>query len=152
MKTPLWIKKIRSFFLLRTTQALAFVLGARVPPIISVAAYIEKDDKLLFIDHSYMKGYGFPGGIVETGESLEEALHREVFEETGLRVVTEQYVTSTYAFFRGIGIVTAFFAVTTEGSLSSSEEGEAVWEDPHKVEPYLFYETARKGVVEYLKN
>jgi len=34
-----------------------------------------------------LKGYwSLPGGLVETGEKLETAIVREVFEETGLRV------------------------------------------------------------------
>src|SRR5689334_2651198 len=34
-----------------------------------------------------LKGYwSIPGGAVETGEKLEEALRREILEETGLRV------------------------------------------------------------------
>ncbi|BBF45331.1 hypothetical protein lbkm_4098 [Lachnospiraceae bacterium KM106-2] len=32
------------------------------------------------------RGWGYPGGMVEPGETLEEALHREIKEETGVNV------------------------------------------------------------------
>jgi ADP-ribose pyrophosphatase YjhB (NUDIX family) len=36
---------------------------------------------------SPLKGYwSLPGGVLETGERLEEGLHREVLEETGLTI------------------------------------------------------------------
>ena len=51
-------------------------------------AIIKKDEKYLLI-RGNMGDYKFPGGGVESGESLEETLIREVLEETGYRVIEE---------------------------------------------------------------
>jgi 8-oxo-dGTP diphosphatase len=39
-----------------------------------------------FLTNHKLRGLEFPGGKVEEGESLEEAAHREVYEETGARL------------------------------------------------------------------
>jgi len=56
-------------------------------PQLAVSAGIFRDGKLLLVRRARdpAKGvYTFPGGRVEFGESLTEALAREVMEETGL--------------------------------------------------------------------
>lgn len=58
-------------------------------PQLAVSAAIFRDDKVLLVRRarSPAKGvYSFPGGRVEFGESLHTALHREVDEETGLKI------------------------------------------------------------------
>jgi ADP-ribose pyrophosphatase YjhB (NUDIX family) len=58
-------------------------------PFLGVGALIFEDGKILLVERGKepLKGYwSLPGGIVETGEKLEEATRREVAEETGLDV------------------------------------------------------------------
>ena len=54
---------------------------------VSVAGLVtnEKDEVLLV--KSPRRGWEFPGGMVEPGESLQEALIREIFEESGIHVI-----------------------------------------------------------------
>ncbi|HEY6391935.1 MAG TPA: NUDIX hydrolase [Bryobacteraceae bacterium] len=58
-------------------------------PFLGVGALIFEEGKLLLVERAKepLKGYwSLPGGIVEAGEKLEDAIRREVLEETGLEI------------------------------------------------------------------
>jgi 8-oxo-dGTP diphosphatase len=58
-------------------------------PQLAVSGAIFREDKILLVRRarSPAKGlYSLPGGRVEFGESLHAALHREVDEETGVKI------------------------------------------------------------------
>jgi 8-oxo-dGTP diphosphatase len=58
-------------------------------PQLAVSAAIFREDQVLLVRRARSPAMGFyslPGGRVEFGESLHAALHREVDEETGLRI------------------------------------------------------------------
>src|SRR3981189_3492857 len=58
-------------------------------PQLAVSAAIFRDGKILLVRRARSPARGFyslPGGRVEFGESLHTALHREVEEETALRI------------------------------------------------------------------
>ena len=58
-------------------------------PQLAVSGAIFRDDKILLVRRARSPAKGFyslPGGRVEFGESLHAALHREVDEETGLKI------------------------------------------------------------------
>jgi 8-oxo-dGTP diphosphatase len=58
-------------------------------PQLAVSAAIFRDGKILLVRRAGSPARGFyslPGGRVEFGESLHAALHREIAEETGLKI------------------------------------------------------------------
>ncbi len=58
-------------------------------PQLAVSAAIFRDDKILLVRRARSPAKGFyslPGGRVEFAESLHAALHREVVEETALKI------------------------------------------------------------------
>ncbi len=64
-------------------------------PMVGVAAVIFREDRVLLIKRGRPPAYGkwsLPGGLVELGESLKDALQREVFEEVGLEVRVQDLV------------------------------------------------------------
>lgn len=66
----------------------------RIAPAIIVA--IRNGDKLLMAKHSYHDNirYALIAGFVEPGESIEEAVHREVAEEIGIKIKNLKYMRS----------------------------------------------------------
>ena len=57
----------------------AATLGAR-------AMVIDGNGRIFLVKHSYVDGWHLPGGGVETGESLLEALARELAEEGNIQL------------------------------------------------------------------
>ncbi|HWM47382.1 MAG TPA: NUDIX hydrolase [Xanthobacteraceae bacterium] len=58
-------------------------------PFLAVSAAIVRDGRVLIVRRNNRPAHGLytlPGGVVETGETLHEAVVREVAEETGLTI------------------------------------------------------------------
>lgn len=65
-------------------------------PVAAVAAVVLSDEGVLLTlrGNEPSKGtWGLPGGVVELGEAVQEAIVREVEEETGIRVRPERLIT-----------------------------------------------------------
>ncbi|HEY7127278.1 MAG TPA: NUDIX hydrolase [Ktedonobacterales bacterium] len=73
-------------------QELRAMVGHR--PLILVGAnvlIVDGAGKLLLLKRADTNDWGFPGGFMELGESVEETARREVLEETGLQIGEMQF-------------------------------------------------------------
>lgn len=86
----------------------------------AVAALVERDGKILCVFNRRYNGWACPGGRVEDGETVGEALRRELFEETGLVAEHAHFLQTVEipAELRkpGRGTVVHLWRVTCEGT------------------------------------
>ncbi|MFJ8262542.1 RNA deprotection pyrophosphohydrolase [Rummeliibacillus sp. NPDC094406] len=77
-----------------------------------VLVLAKYEGKWLLTEHPE-RGYEFPGGKVEGGETLEEAAEREVFEETGAKIVNVEWL-ATYMVQENAPFTKAVYTATVQ--------------------------------------
>lgn len=122
-----------------------------------VAAVIQHQDKILCAlkgEHKYpylSNKYEFPGGKVELGETLEQALIREIKEELNLDIEVTEYLLTVehdYPHFN-IELATFMCATKTIEELALSEHQDVQWCTIDELEQ-LDWAAADISIVKYL--
>src|SRR5881296_435111 len=88
---------------------------------IGVNALIFDQGRILLAHRRDIDWWNLPGGGMEVGETVEEALYREVYEETGLQVEIEQLV-GVYSKPQKQEVVLTFRCHVTGGVLKETTE------------------------------
>ena len=96
-----------------------------------VAAILRKDDRIFASEKGYgeFKGYWeFPGGKVEIGESLEEALKREIREELQVEIhIEEKFTELDYDYPHFHLTMHCYFCSVVSGEIKLVEATEGKW-------------------------
>src|ERR1043166_784936 len=113
-------------------------------PFVAVSAAIYRDGRILVVRRARAPGrdlFSLPGGVVEAGETLAEAVAREVLEETGLTVepvqlagYREVIVRDTEGGVERPFVIPPFACRWRAGEASPSDEvAEARWVKPGEI-------------------
>ena len=102
---------------------------------LTVLCLIRKNGKYLLQDRvkNDWQGFTLPGGHIESGESITDAVIREMKEETGLTVMNpklcgiKQFPRKNGRYDYGRYLVFLFRADEFSGEVRSSEEGQMHW-------------------------
>lgn len=120
------------------------------PAVITLVESAREPRRCLLARHRAAKlgGYSLLAGFVEVGESLEDAVHRELREEVGIGLTRVAYVGSQPWPFPA-GLMAGFRAVTAEESVTvdGSEIAEGRWFTREELQEYA-EETGRLGRVD----
>ena len=114
-------------------------------PYLAVSAAIIRDRRVLLVRRAGGPGRGLfslPGGVVELGETLEEAVVREASEETGLRIEPialagyRQYISKdAQGRVERHYVILAFVARAEDGEpVLNGELAEYRWVEPREIE------------------
>ena len=112
--------------------------------LVSVAGLVTNDRGEILLVNSPWRGWEYPGGLIESGETFETALRREIREEAGVEVEVERFVGICKNVEKDI-VNIDFVCRYVSGQLTTSEESiEVAWFTPEEAMEAITFPLTKK--------
>ena len=117
---------------------------------VSVAALVTNAKDEILLINSPWRGWEYPGGLIEQGETFQQALKREVFEEAGVEIEITGFVGICKNVDKDI-VNIDFTARYVGGDLRTSDEStEVIWVKPEIAMEMVTFPLTRKRLANML--
>ena len=118
--------------------------------LVSVAGLVTNEEGKILLVKSPWRGWEYPGGLIEPGETFQQALHREIREEAGVEVEITGFVGICKNVERDI-VNIDFNCRYLRGDLTTSEEStEVIWATPEEALERITFPLTRKRLARML--
>lgn len=112
--------------------------------LVSVAALVTNSEGKILLVKSPWRGWEYPGGLIEPGETFQEALRREVREEAGVEIRVTGFVGICKNIEQDV-VNIDFTAEYVSGTLTVSEEStEVIWATPDEAFRLITFPLTKK--------
>ena len=117
---------------------------------VSCAALVTNEEGKILLVQSPWRGWEYPGGLIEPGETFQQCLLREVREEAGVEIEITGFIGICKNIEKDI-VNIDFTAKYISGDLTTREEStEVIWATPEEAMELITFPLTRKRLVNML--
>ena len=118
--------------------------------LVSVAGLVTNDSGQILLVKSPLRGWEYPGGLIEPGETFQDALHREIREESGVEVEITGFVGICKNVEKD-SVNIDFTCRYVSGELTTSDEStEVIWASPEEAMELITFPLTKKRLANML--